>query len=660
MLKMNYRILLILIFSLVVTVNQFAQQSVADSLEKQLSNLSGEKRVETLDKLADIYQYINTKTAIEFANKGIELAKKINDLKGLASCYGSLGFCYISIDLDKALFYTKKALEIREKINYEKGIAASLNVIGVINYYRGDYLSSIDYHLKALKIRQELGDDNNLAVSYNNISLVYIALEDYETALQYLNKGLILREKTNNKNGIAIIKGNIGDIYGRMGKYDTARKYLNDALKINKEIGSKKSEGANYLTLAKVYMQISDFEKALKDYNLALELYGSMGEKHGTAVAENGIASIYQQEGKTELATKHALSAFSFADSINSLDNMASAANILQAEYYKQGNIKKAFYYLTIFKDASDSLKITDKIKKLAKTEFDYKIQEIKDKQQVEITKQQIFIRWLSISLLLGIIIVALIIFSYVNKRKINKQLNELNDKLKELNATKDRFFSIIAHDLRGPFHSLLAFSDALSNDIDELSIEEIKSFNTDINKTLKKQFALLNDLLDWARLQNENYKLKLEDIGIYNLINEIMDSLSFTAALKEIKLINEVDQNIIVNADKNMLELVLRNLISNSIKFSNVHGIIKVTSLHKDGRVEIKVSDNGVGIPGEDLDKIYRIDIHYTTQGTFREKGTGLGLILCKEIIEKHGGEISISSELGKGTDISFTLKAA
>jgi signal transduction histidine kinase len=660
MLEMNYRILLILIFSLALSVNQFAQQSVADSLEKQLNNLSGEEKIETLDKLADIYQYINTKNAIEFAHKGIELAKKINDPKGLASCYGSLGFCYTSINVNKALFYTKKALKIREKIKFIKGIATSLNVMGVINYYKGEYLSSIDYHLKALKIRQELGNDNNLAVSYNNISLVYLALEDYKTALQYLNKGLVLREKTKNQNGIAIIKGNIGEVFSRMGKYDTALKYLNDALKINKEIGSRKSEGAIYLTLAKVYMQISNIEKAFKDYNLALELYSSMGDKHGIAVAEDGIAAIYQQEKKTELAIKHALSAFTFADSINSLDNIASAANILQAEYYKQGNIKKAFHYLTIFKNVSDSLKITDKIKKLAKTEFDYKIHEIKEKQNAEITKQQIFIKWLTITLLLGVIIIALIIFGYVNKRKINKQLNKLNYKLKELNATKDRFFSIVAHDLRGPFHSLLAFSDALSNDIDELSTEEIKSFNTDINKSLKKQFALLNNLLDWARLQNENYKLKFEDVDLYDIINEIMDTLSFTAEQKEIKLINDVSKNIIVNADKNMLQLVLRNLISNSIKFSNVQGIIKVTSLYKEGHVEIKVSDKGVGIPSEDLDKIFRIDVHYTTQGTFNEKGTGLGLILCKEIIEKHGGEISISSELGKGTDISFTLKTA
>ncbi len=656
---MNSRIKLILIFILAYAVNQYAQQGVADSLEKQLDNLSGEKKVETLDRLADIYQYINTKTAIEFANKGVELAKSIGDDKGLASCYGSLGFCYISIDNNKALNYTKKALKIRERIGFKIGIASSLNVLGVINYFKGDYLSAIDYHLKALKMRQEIGDAKNLSVSYNNISLVYIALEDYETALQYLDKSLVLRKKINSPDGIAIIKGNIGDIYSRMGKYNLSLQYLNEALKINKEIGNKKSQGANYLILAKVYMQIDEDEKALNNYNMAIDLYNAMDEKHGISQAENGIAAIYQKEGKSELAMSHALTAFTFADSIKSLDNVAHAANVLQAEYYKLGNTKKAFYYLTIFKDASDSLKISDKIKKLAKTEFDYKIQEIKEQQDAEIAKQKISIQWLTISLVLGLIIVGLIIWGYINKRKINRQLNELNGKLKELNATKDRFFSIIAHDLRGPFHALLALSDALSNDIDSLSNDEIKEFNTDINNSLKKQFELLNNLLDWSRLQNENYKLNYENVKVYDELKDIMETLSLNASQKEINLVNEVEKEIIINADKNMLQLVLRNLISNSIKFSNKGGIVKVTSSQGNGYMEFNVSDNGVGIPKDDLDKIFRIDVHYSTQGTSQEKGTGLGLILCKEIIEKHGGEIKIKSEKGKGTDVSFTLNA-
>jgi len=499
-----------------------------------------------------------------------------------------------------------------------------------------------------------------MATSYNNIALVYLALEDYNTALKYLNKALAIRIKTNDKKGIAIIRGNIGDIYSKEFKYDSAFIFLNNSLKINKEIGNKKSEAGTYLILAKTYMDLSKNPEALDNYEKALVLYEGLNEKNGITQAENGLAAIYKIEGKNDLAVKHAHSALSYALAINSLENVSLAADVLQSVYGNKGDYKKAFYYLTIYKNAFDSLKISDKIKKLAKTEFDYKIQVIKEQQAAEISKQDLFIRWLTISLVLGLIIVVLVIFSYMNKKKINKQLNELNRKLKELNATKDRFFSIIAHDLKGPFHILLAFSESLSNDIDNMSNEEIKQFNIDIHNSLKKQYELLNDLLDWSRLQSENYKLEFGNINLFGELNNTIETLSLSASQKEINIKNEVDKNAVVYADCNMLRLVLRNLISNSLKFSNKDGDIKITSGQRNGKVEVIVSDNGVGIPSEDLNKLFKIDVHYSTKGTSDEKGTGLGLILCKEIIEKHGGVIKIKSEKGKGTEVSFTLNAA
>ncbi len=655
---MKNKLIFLFSFLLIITAKQYPQQSVADSLEKQLHNLSGEEKVITYDELADIYQYINTQRAIEFANKGAKLAKEINYPKGLASSYGSIGYCYINLDNAKAIEFTQKALEIRRKIGEKAGIATSLNVMGVIYYYQGDYLKSIEYHLKAMKMREEVGDENKMATSYNNISLVYLGLEDYETALKFLNKALAIRLKTNNVKGYAIIKGNIGDIYSRMGKYDKAIEYLNDALRLNKESGNKKSEAGTYLIFARIYAEKNDDILASENYKLAINLYKEMDEKHGISEGENGLASIYFRQGKIELAITHALTALDYAFTINSLVNIVRASNVLQDSYSKLGNFKKAFEYLTIYTNSSDSLKISDKIKKLAKTEFDYKIQEIREQQQVEIDSQKNFIKWLSITLVLGFIIIILIIFGYFHIKRINRQLNDLNSELKDLNYTKDRFFSIIAHDLRGPFHALLGLSEALSDDIDELSNDEIKEYNKDINTSLKRQYELLNNLLHWSRLQNASFALSLEKVCIFDEINETIQTLELAAANKDLTINNNVDKSICVNADKTMIQLVMRNLLSNSIKFSLKNSTINISSEKIDGRVKITVSDSGVGIPSKDLDKIFKIDVQYSTTGTMEEKGTGLGLTLCKEIIEKHGGGISINSELDKGTDVSFTLK--
>ncbi len=654
----KFRFILLFIFCL--SINQYSQQAVADSLEEQLNSLSGEEKVDTYGQLSDIYQYINTKKAFEFASKGVELAKQINYPKGMASCYGSIGYSYINLDNDKAIEFTQKALKVRQRIEDKAGIATSLNVLGVIYYYQGDYLTSIENHFKAMKMREEVGDENKMATSYNNISLVYLALEDYDTALEYLNKALVIRTKKHNNKGSAIIKGNIGDIYSRMGKYDKAISYLNDALLTNKKTGNKISEAGVYLIFAKIYMEMNNNTAALDNYKMAIDLYSEIDEKHGMSQAENGIASILQNEGKIELAISHAQNAIEQATSINSLENIVKAANTLQTAYSSLGDYKKAFEYATLYQQSSDSLKISDKIKKLAKTEFEYKIQVIKKIQESEIAYQKNFIKWLTVTIILGGIIIVLIIFGYFHIRKTNRQLNNLNNSLKEHDYTKDKFLSIIAHDLRGPFHALLGLSEALANDIDELSNDEIKDYNKDINKSLKRQYELLNNLLHWSRLQNINFSLSLESICLFDELNNTIQTLELAAAEKNLSITNEVDKTIAVNADKSMIQLVMRNIISNSIKFSIKNGTIKIFSEQFDGHIKISVSDNGVGIPAKDLDKIFRMDVQYSTAGTMDEKGTGLGLMLCKEIVEKHGGSIEIKSELGKGTDVSFTLKKA
>ncbi|MFZ0455905.1 MAG: tetratricopeptide repeat-containing sensor histidine kinase [Ignavibacteriaceae bacterium] len=648
----------VLLFVFILTSKLYSQQRIADSLQIQLSCLQGERKVEVLNELSDIYQYINTKLSIDFALKGIELAKTIHYKKGLAGCYGSLGYCYINIDMVKAVKYTKEALQIRYEISDKAGIATSQNVLGVISYYEGDYLASIEYHLKALKMREIINDKIKMATSYNNVALVYLALEEYDTALFYMNKALAIRIETNNKKGIAIIKGNIGDIYSRLGMYKKAFEYLKDALRINKEIGNLKSEAGTYLVIAKIYKKLGDNNNSINNYKLADKLYRELDEKHGIAQAENGLALIYYDQGNTSLATDHAYISLAYADSINSLDNIALAANILQSSFQKAGHYKKAYKYLTLYKSSSDSLKITDKIKKLAKEEFDYKLEKIKGEQKLEIAKQQIFIKWLIITLILSIIIVSLIVYGYFHKKKINVKLLELNNKLRELNSAKDRFFSIIAHDLRGPFQSLLGFSEILSKNIETLSTAEIKEFYTQINLSLESQYELLNNLLDWAKLQSEKFNIVSEDILLHKELNKTIEALSLTAHEKNITIINDIPKDLKISADKNMLQLVLRNIIVNGIKFSYKNDIVKITTEQLDDFVKVIISDNGVGISENDLNKIFRIDINHSTPGTSDEKGTGLGLILCKEIVEKHGGKIWINGK-GKGTEVSFTLKS-
>ncbi|MFA5806054.1 MAG: PAS domain-containing sensor histidine kinase [Melioribacteraceae bacterium] len=239
----------------------------------------------------------------------------------------------------------------------------------------------------------------------------------------------------------------------------------------------------------------------------------------------------------------------------------------------------------------------------------------------------------------------------------VNNQLKISEEELKNTNASKDKFFSIIAHDLRSPFSSLLSFSEFLIEDIEELSKEDIKSFSEKIHESAKNVFTLLENLLQWSRVQSGKIPYQPSNFNISFKINQVISLLTNNATNKKIQIVNDVPSHAIVFADEDMVFSVIQNLLSNAIKFTNEGGTIVFRSLIKVSLIDISISDNGVGIKEEDLQKLFRIDTHHTTYGTKEEKGSGLGLILCKEMVERNRGKIFAESKVGEGTTFTFSL---
>ncbi len=238
-------------------------------------------------------------------------------------------------------------------------------------------------------------------------------------------------------------------------------------------------------------------------------------------------------------------------------------------------------------------------------------------------------------------------------EKKVEKRTQELN----ELNATKDKFFSIIAHDLKNPFNTLMGFSELLLDNLDEYGKDKLHEFISILYETSKQSYALLENLLEWSRSQTGRLEMAPADCNLYRLFEENIRLLNNPAAKKEIKLINEVDAGLSAYCDENMVSTVIRNLISNAVKYSNQGGTITCSAASKADTIEVKISDTGIGIKPENMQKLFRIDVNYTTKGTAQETGTGLGLILCKEFIGRNGGEIHVESEFGKGSTFIFTL---
>lgn len=234
------------------------------------------------------------------------------------------------------------------------------------------------------------------------------------------------------------------------------------------------------------------------------------------------------------------------------------------------------------------------------------------------------------------------------------------NTELERLNRTKDKFFSIIAHDLRNPFNAIIGFSELLRADFNDMDDNQKINLLELINLSSQTAYNLLENLLQWARTQTDNISYNPVRFDLVDSAKTVVDLHCGFARKKGLKIKNQIDARTLVYADENMVSTVLRNLVSNAIKFSNPNGEIVISSNRRSGMVEINVTDSGIGMDRESLSKLFRIDTYYSTSGTMGESGTGLGLIICKEFVEKNSGRIRASSSEGVGTTVTFTLTPA
>ncbi|QHT70529.1 HAMP domain-containing histidine kinase [Rhodocytophaga rosea] len=241
--------------------------------------------------------------------------------------------------------------------------------------------------------------------------------------------------------------------------------------------------------------------------------------------------------------------------------------------------------------------------------------------------------------------------------KKANDRLEISRNELQEINRNKDKFISIISHDFRGPLNSLTALLQILMKYAESFSKDELKDFGRNMDKSVHNLLDLLENLFKWSQSQSKQIEHRPEVFVLAELIYKTVNLLEPTAHNKNILIQVEVDPIIKVNADKHMMSFILRNLLSNAIKFTHKGGVVRITSQTKNNEVEIAVSDNGVGISKEVLSKLFRINTCFTSNGTENEMGTGLGLILCQEFVQKNGGIIQVESELKQGTTFRFCV---
>ena len=305
---------------------------------------------------------------------------------------------------------------------------------------------------------------------------------------------------------------------------------------------------------------------------------------------------------------------------MTSAKNLATALNAGALDY-----IRKPIDKIELIARISSMLKLSDSYKKIKEQNI-----------QLEQQKEEITIR--------------------------NKKIEEQNHTLSEINIGKDKFFSILAHDLKSPFNSMLGLSDLLNDEFESFDLEKQKEFINIINKGLHSTYKLLDNLLLWSNTQRGIIDFNPTNENLHTLTNDFVAVLMLAANKKSIQFRNEIPKDIFITADKNMLSTIIRNLVSNAIKFTHREGEIvinarKISDENNQNFIEISVKDDGLGVPSEIQSKLFDISNNTSLRGTENEKGSGFGLTLCKEFVEKHGGKIWLKSEFGVYSEFLFTI---
>ncbi len=567
----------------------------------------------------------NYNGAIKLFSSIVELSKEKKDTVNIAKAYYYKGVAAEKRgDYDNAMESLVHAQQEYSKINDSNGICATIISTANIFYTLKDYNQALTLYFKALDNCQ---DSDIIDDCYLNIGMIYIYKSQMEEALNYLNEYESINNDQRDTIGIIRAKIALGKYYSETENLSRSIITLHDAINLLERYPDVSEEGNLLLVLSKVYVKTKDFSQAKAYAQKALIIASTLDEKELKANCYNVFSDLYEM----------------------------------------QGDYRSAYYYKGKYENIKDSLLNNQTIlalRELAGIKGNTKDKKvIKELEQENISLNNYWLKEKNKGYLLLITSILLLFFTIIlftlfrAKAKVEKKLKQKNTELEKLNATKDKFFSIIAHDLKSPFNSLMGFSEMLSLHAESKSYSEIMEYSGIIHNSTRKLYSLVDTLLQWSRTQlgTTEYKPQRLEIGIVS--SNIVSILKINAEEKDIVISVDIDNTLIGWADKDLYSAVLRNLISNAIKFSRVGSVITVSAKTRKQFIEVAVSDTGVGITKENLAKIFKIDKNISTKGTFNEKGTGLGLVLCKEFVEINRGTIWAESKLEKGSTFKFTV---
>lgn len=597
--------------------------------------------------------------------------------------YGVMSNVHANLgNIDSAKYYNGINRRKAEETNNYHQVAGTHLALGSIFRESGDFISAIQEYKKAIDLYIEVDSKVDISTTYQNIGICEFMMNDKENALENFHKALKYGIESNDLSSSCINTNNIAYVHLVNGEIEKCKEYLKKALEYAQQTQSKADFSTVYETYSELYIELKDYVSAIENLQKSNTLFKASGDKNRYTQNLNVMAGFYLKLERFQDALNTANKALTLAKELDAKPLIMGAAQFMSEAYAKLGQGMNAYEAHVFYKAMSDSILNIDKTREFTRIQSDFEFQKEKDsinfaqeKKTLALNttieegkiRQQMTLAGLGA---VALILIILSLFFYQNKKK-NQQLSELNeevqnqnaeikaqrDHLDDLNHTKNKFFSIISHDLRAPMGAFQSLSDIMDYNLKSKNYEELSEVTEEVVKQSKHVSLLLDNLLNWAVNEEGHFPYHPEKINVKKTLEESEAIFSPLAAYKNIDLTFKSDNNHEVLVDKNSFSTIIRNLVSNAIKFTPQSGEIAVTTEQLDENIIIKVQDNGAGIPEERYKKLFVLRENNSSSGTAGEKGVGLGLQLVYDFVQMNKGKIEVESEEGKGTSFIVSL---
>ncbi|MFN3557064.1 MAG: tetratricopeptide repeat protein [Bacteroidales bacterium] len=568
----------------------------------------------------------------------------------------------------QAISWLTKSLEQVKLTGDSAEIAHCLAQLGNNHVYLGQYQEAVEVYNQALDIYQQIQDQTSISMVFNSMGKVYELWRDFDQALIFFHKSLDISLSIQNHNQAAIRMASIGSVHKNIGQFDDALHWLYNSLELEKQLQNKVRIAFRMDQLGEVYTLMGNYSKAERYLLEALAIFEELAVLNSQAIALNHLAFNSMKKNNLDEALRYYNRSLEIARN-NRFHNMLQK-NLLELTdvFSRKGDFASALEHYREYVALRDSAFNENARKQLAEFQVKYETEQ-KEKELALVTQEKLLSE-LNLqkarqrqTLMIGMVLILLSTLAglysrFLIKKRTQQELALVNLKLSELNSTKDKLFSIVAHDLKNATVGFSRMAETLTLRFDSLPQENMKQYLSELTHSAHTLRNMLKNLLQWARSQQNSINIKPEDIPLRQVAEDLIQEASPVALRKTLAIENNIGSDLKVCSDLNIVSTIMRNLISNAIKYSFEGGVVTLSAQPNGSGLVIGIEDQGTGMTAEEIRKILESKGNITSSvSPDGEKGTGLGLMLSMELLEKIGGSLQISSQKAKGSCFKITI---